>query len=71
VKVLAAEAGEPAAAAGVVRGDVIVGLDGQPVADVDDLQRLLGEAAIGRPLKLDLLRLTEKLELRVVPRESS
>jgi S1-C subfamily serine protease len=71
VKVLAAEAGEPAAAAGVVRGDVIVGLEGQPVADVDDLQRLLGEAAIGRPLKLDLLRLTEKLDLRVVPRESS
>ncbi len=70
VKVLSVEAGEPAAAAGVVRGDVIVGLDGQPVRDVDDLQRLLGEPAIGRPLTLALLRLTEKLERVVVPRES-
>ncbi len=71
VKVLSVESGEPAADAGVVRGDVIVGLDGQPVADVDDLQRLLGEPVIGRSVKLELLRLTEKLELVVVPRESS
>jgi S1-C subfamily serine protease len=71
VKVLSVAPGEPAAKAGVVRGDVLVGLDGQRVADVDDLQRLLGEAAVGRSLKLELLRLTEKLELLVVPRESA
>jgi S1-C subfamily serine protease len=71
VKVLSVESGEPAAEAGVVRGDVIVGLDGQPVTDVDDLQRLLGEPAIGRSVRVELLRLTEKLELVVVPRESS
>jgi S1-C subfamily serine protease len=50
---------------------VIVGLDGAVVADVDDLQRLLGEAAIGRSLPLSVLRLTEKVDLLVVPRESS
>jgi S1-C subfamily serine protease len=71
VKVLSVEAGEPAAAAGVVRGDVIVSLDGQPVTDVDDLQRLLGETVIGRSLRIGLLRLTEKLELDLVPRESA
>jgi S1-C subfamily serine protease len=70
VKVLSVEKGEPADQAGVLTGDVIVGIDGAPVADVDDLQRLLGEAAIGRPVPLTLLRLTEKRDLRVVPRES-
>ena len=70
VKVLSVEKGEPADAAGVLRGDVIVGLDGASVADVDDLQRLLGEAAIGRSARLELLRLTEKRDIRVVPLES-
>jgi S1-C subfamily serine protease len=70
VKVLSVEKGEPADTAGVLRGDVIVGLDGAAVADVDDLQRLLGEAAIGRAIHLQLLRLTERRELAVVPRES-
>ncbi len=71
VKVLSVEKGEPADTAGVLRGDVIVGLDGAAVADVDDLQRLLGEAAIGRSLRLSVLRLTEKVDLLVVPGESS
>jgi S1-C subfamily serine protease len=70
VKLLSVEKGTPADAAGLLRGDVIVALDGSPVGDVDDLQRLLGESAIGRPLRLTLLRLTEKRELVVVPVES-
>jgi len=70
VKVLSVEKGEAADEAGVVRGDVIVGLDGQAVSDVDDLQRLLGEAAIGRPVRLTLLRLTEKHDLVIVPRDA-
>jgi S1-C subfamily serine protease len=70
VKVLSVEKDGPAAEGGVVRGDVIVGLDGAPVSDVDDLQRLLGEPAIGRPTRLSVLRLTERRELTVVPRES-
>jgi len=69
VKVLSVEKGEPADDAGLLRGDVIVGLDGATVAGVDDLQRLLGEAAVGRPVRLALLRLTEKHEVVVVPRE--
>jgi S1-C subfamily serine protease len=70
VKVLSVEKGGPAEAAGVVRGDVIVALGGAPVAEVDDLQRLLGEAAIGQPAALVLLRLTERRELIVAPVES-
>ncbi len=70
VKVLSVEKDAPADAAGILRGDVIVALDASPVADVDDLQRLLGEPAIARELRLTLLRLTDELELLVVPRES-
>jgi len=70
VKVLSVERDGPAALAGVLAGDVIVGLGGQPVADVDDLQRLLGEAAVGRAVPLVVLRLTERRELTVVPREA-
>jgi len=70
VKVLSVEKGSPAEAAGVLPGDVIVSLDRAAVSDVDDLQRLLGETTIGRSLPLALLRLTERHELAVVPRES-
>jgi S1-C subfamily serine protease len=70
VKLLSVEKDTPADAAGLLRGDVIVALDGAAVRDVDDLQRLLGESAIARPLRLTLLRLTEKRELVIVPVES-
>ena len=70
VKLLSVEKDTPADAAGLLRGDVIVGLDDAPVRDVDDLQRLLGEPAIGRPLRLTLLRLTDKRDLVIVPVES-
>jgi S1-C subfamily serine protease len=70
VKVTHVESGSPAEAAGVLRGDVIVALGGARVGDVDDLQRLLGESAIGASASLVLLRLTEKRELAVAPVES-
>jgi S1-C subfamily serine protease len=41
VKVLSVERDGPAAAAGVLTGDVIVGVGDASVADIDDLQRLL------------------------------
>jgi S1-C subfamily serine protease len=68
VKVLSVEHDEPADAAGVLTDDVIVGLGGEKVADVDDLQRLLGEGAVGSSLDLDLLRSEERLHRIVVPR---
>jgi serine protease Do len=46
----------PASRAGVQPGDVIVMLDGAPVRDVGDLQRLLGEELIGRPGTLGIVR---------------
>jgi S1-C subfamily serine protease len=59
----------PAKRAGLREGDVIVALDGKPVAGVDDLHRLLTDARVGVTSALSVLRRTEKLELKVLPEE--
>src|SRR6202047_4220757 len=70
VIVLSSETGSPAQRAGLREGDVIVALEGQPVAGVDDLHRLLTDVRVGMSCSLLALRHTEKLELSVVPEEA-
>ena len=70
VVVISVEEGSPARRAGLQEGDVIVALDGKPVAGVDDLQRLLTDARVGISSSLTVVRHTEKLELKVVPEEA-
>jgi S1-C subfamily serine protease len=69
VVVISVEEESPAKRIGVREGDVIVSLDGQPVAGVDDLHRLLTDARVGVSSTLTLLRHTERLEMKVVPEE--
>jgi S1-C subfamily serine protease len=64
------EENSPAKRAGLREGDIIVALEGQPVAGVDDLHRLLTEVRVGVSCTLTVLRWTEKLELKVVPEEA-
>jgi S1-C subfamily serine protease len=59
----------PAAAAGLRSGDLILEVDGHPVADAGDLQRLMLDEAIGRAMRLRILRLGEIIELRAIPGE--
>jgi S1-C subfamily serine protease len=61
------EADGPAAAAGLRAGDVLVGLDGQPLATIADLHRLLDGGTIGRGIALDLLRKGRLETRRLVP----
>jgi S1-C subfamily serine protease len=68
--VVAVEPGSPAALSGLREGDVIIGFRDRPVADIDDLQRLLTETQIGVRTPLTLIRQTEKLDLFIVPEES-
>jgi S1-C subfamily serine protease len=68
--VISVTEGSPAQRAGLREGDVIVALDGKPVAGVDDLQRLLTDARVGVSSSLTVIRRTEKLELKVVPEEA-
>ena len=69
VRVDVVEPGSPAAEAGFARGDVIVALEGAPVADIDDLQRALQGDAIARHLEFRVLRRETLLTLAAVPRE--
>jgi len=70
VVVVGLEENSPAKHAGLREGDVIVALEGQPVAGVDDLHRLLTDVRVGVSCSLTVLRWTEKLELNVVPEEA-
>ena len=57
--------GGPADKAGVRQGDVITGLNGSDVKDPSHLQRLVGEAGIGKSVKISIFRDGKALELAI------
>jgi S1-C subfamily serine protease len=59
-----------ARAGGLLSGDIIVAIEGIPVGDVDELHRLMTEERVGKPVPITVLRLSQKLDLMVTPRES-
>jgi S1-C subfamily serine protease len=61
--------GSPADRAGLRAEDLILEVDGQAVADVDDLQRLMGSELIGRAITLRVTRRGNELDVEVVPDE--
>jgi S1-C subfamily serine protease len=61
--------GSPAQRAGLRPEDLIVELGGRPVERADDVQRLMNEAAIDRPLPARLLRGDRWLDLEIYPQE--
>jgi len=65
VRVESVEPGGAALEAGIEPGDVIIGYDGQDVAGVDELHRLLSAERIGKTTKVTLLRRTQKLDLPI------
>jgi S1-C subfamily serine protease len=69
VEVVQVVGGSPAALAGIRNEDLIIDVDGVPVADAGDLQRLMVSERIGRPLTVRAFRGGELLELTVVPVE--
>ena len=70
ILIVSIEENSPAQRAGLFEGDVIVGFDGQPIAGIDDLHRMLTEEKVGVRTKLTILRRTEKLDLMIIPEES-
>jgi S1-C subfamily serine protease len=69
VEVLSVEEGGPAEQAGLQEEDVIVALDEQPTANVDDLHKRLTTLPVGVPATVTLLRGERRLERMVVPTE--
>ena len=73
VMVSSVEPGSPADKAGLQVGDILVRLNGAPVASVTDLHRLLTRATVGAAVPVQVVRGTELVALTVVlgevPRE--
>jgi S1-C subfamily serine protease len=61
--------GSPAQRAGLRPEDLITEMGGQPVERADDVQRLMSEAAIGRPLSVRVLRGERWFDLELRPVE--
>src|SRR6266536_729948 len=69
VEVVEVVEASPAAAAGLRSEDLIVAVDETPIAGVDDLHKLMVSDAIGRTVRLEVLREGRRLELELVPAE--
>ncbi len=59
----------PAAIAGLRSEDLIVAVDGTRIAGVDDLHKLMVGDAIGRSIRLDVIREGRRLDVDLVPAE--
>src|SRR6266536_1089214 len=70
ILVVSFEAESPARRGGIREGDIIIGVDNQPIAGIDDLHKLLSEDRIGHKSTLLVIRNTERLSVEVTPVES-
>ncbi len=59
----------PADAAGLRAEDLIVSVDGTPIKTVDQLHRLMVSDAIGRSIRVGVIRGGRRIELELVPAE--
>jgi S1-C subfamily serine protease len=69
LRVTGVESASPAERAGLLRGDLVVAMDGEPVDGPDALHRLLGAERIGSRATASVLRGYSRVELAVVPAE--
>ena len=60
----------PAAQAGLLPGDTIIGFAGEPVGSVDGLHRLLTGGRAGQSSTVDVLRRGERRTLEIIPEAS-
>ena len=68
-EVVGIEPDSPAARAGLRQRDLLVAIDGQAVAGVDDLHRFLTRWQVGSAVTLAVVRGKERVEIEIVPEE--
>jgi S1-C subfamily serine protease len=69
VEVTSVDRQGPAGRVGLKEGDLIILVNGQISASVDDIHRILAEWPIGKPLPVVIIRGSERIELSVEPAE--
>jgi len=70
ILVVSIEENSPAQKAGLLEGDVIIGFNGQSIAGIDDLHKVLTEEKVGVRTSLTIIRRSEKMVVDIVPEES-
>ncbi len=65
VVVQSVEPGGPAEQAGVQRGDVITSVNGKPIKSGDELVAIVSDTAVGKKLKVELLRDKKPLSVEI------
>ena len=68
-RLLTVDQAGPAAQAGLLSGDLVIGLDGKAVTSVGDLLRALDAEKISRTVTVDLLRRSDRLRVWIGPVE--
>ncbi|MBD1892777.1 trypsin-like peptidase domain-containing protein [Coleofasciculus sp. FACHB-SPT9] len=66
VIVVNVEPNGPADKAGVLIGDVLVAIDGNPVSDTENVQAMLGTESVGKSLKVQMIRGGAPLEVTLI-----
>jgi serine protease Do len=69
IEVVEVVSGSPAARAGLRAEDLIVAVDGEPMGDVGDLQRLMVAERIGQGVEVEVVRDGRLIKLDLTPRE--
>jgi S1-C subfamily serine protease len=67
ILVVSVQEASPASRAALREGDIIIGLDGHPIAGIDELHRLLTPDRAGQHLHLEILRGVQQLQLSITP----
>jgi len=63
------EEGGPARSGGLLVGDILTDLNGQPLREADDLFSALNRDVVGKPVSVELLRGGQSQSLKVTPAE--
>jgi len=71
VEVVFLDPNGPAHASGILRGDILIEMNGHPVESVDDLHRLLTDVAVKGLVRIGLLRGTDRVTADVEVGESA